>query len=165
MNKRKIFNDPVYGFVRFPFEFLYDLIDHPYFQRLRRISQMGLSHYVYPGALHTRFHHALGALHLMTRAINTLRDKGVEVSDEEYEAVCSAILLHDIGHGPFSHALEGEIIAVHHEDLSLAYMEELNKEFDGRLSLAIDIFTDSVASDNFCCSFLRQAKVKFCALP
>ncbi len=151
MNKRKIFNDPVYGFVRFPFEFLYDLIDHPYFQRLRRISQMGLSHYVYPGALHTRFHHALGALHLMTRAINTLRDKGVEVSDEEYEAVCSAILLHDIGHGPFSHALEGEIIAVHHEDLSLAYMEELNKEFDGRLSLAIDIFTD-----NYQKKFLHQ---------
>lgn len=142
MNKRKIFNDPVYGFVRFPFDFLYDIIDHPYFQRLRRISQMGLSHYVYPGALHNRFHHALGALHLMTRAINTLRDKGVEVSDDEYEAVCCAILLHDIGHGPFSHALEGEIVAVHHEDLSLAYMEELNKEFDGRLSLAIEIFTD-----------------------
>jgi HD superfamily phosphohydrolase len=147
MNKRKIFNDPVYGFIRFPFDFLYDIIDHPYFQRLRRISQMGLSHYVYPGALHTRFHHALGALHLMTRAINTLRDKGIAISDEEYEAVCCAILLHDIGHGPFSHALEGEIIAVHHEDLSLAYMEELNKEFDGRLSLAIDIFKNTYSKE------------------
>jgi len=143
MSKRKIFNDPVYGFVRFPIDFLYDLIDHPYFQRLRRISQMGLSHYVYPGALHNRFHHALGALHLMTRAINTIRDKGIEITDEEFEGVSCAILLHDIGHGPFSHALEGEIIAVHHEELSLAYMEALNKEFDGRLSLAIEIFKDT----------------------
>jgi len=140
MNKKKIFNDPVYGFIKYPFDILYDLIDHPYFQRLRRISQMGLSHYVYPGALHTRFHHALGALHLMTRAIQVLRYKDIEVSDEEYKAVCIAILLHDIGHGPYSHALEGKIIAVHHEVLSLRYMEVLNEEFGGELSLAIKIF-------------------------
>ena len=140
MNKKKIFNDPVYGFIRFPFDFLYDLIDHPYFQRLRRISQMGLSHYVYPGALHTRFHHALGALHLMTRAIDNLRLKGIAISDHEYEAVCCAILLHDIGHGPFSHALEGKIVPVHHESLSLAYMEVLNTQFAGKLDLAIKIF-------------------------
>ena len=142
MNKRKIFNDPVYGFIRFPFDFLYDIIDHPYVQRLRRISQMGLSHYVYPGAVHNRFHHALGALHLMTKAISTLRDKGIDITDKEYEAVCSAILLHDIGHGPFSHALEGKIVDVHHEALSLAYMHTLNEEFDGRLNLAIKIFQD-----------------------
>lgn len=140
MNKRKIFNDPVYGFVQFPFDFVYDLINHKYFQRLRRISQMGMSHYVYPGALHTRFHHALGALHLMTRAIDGLRLKGIHITDEEYEAVCIAILLHDIGHGPFSHALEGKIVAVHHEALSLAYMEALNKEYKGHLDLAILIF-------------------------
>ena len=151
MNKRKIFNDPVYGFIRFPFDLLYDLIDHPYFQRLRRISQMGLSHYVYPGALHTRFHHALGALHLMTRAIDNLRLKGIAISDEEYEAVCVAILLHDIGHGPFSHALEGKIVPVHHENLSLAYMEALNTEFEGKLDLAIKIFKNEYSK-----SFLHQ---------
>jgi len=151
MNKKKIFNDPVYGFIRFPFDMLYDLINHPYFQRLRRISQMGLSHYVYPGALHTRFHHAIGALHLMTRAIESLRYKQIEISDDEYEAVCCAILLHDIGHGPFSHALEGKIVTVHHEALSLAYMETLNIEFDGRLNLAISIFKNEYHK-----SFLHQ---------
>ncbi len=140
MAKKKIFNDPVYGFVSFPTELIYDLIDHKYFQRLRRISQLGLTHYVYPGALHTRFHHALGALHLMTEAIQTLREKGVEISNEEYEAVCIAILLHDIGHGPFSHALEHSILNLHHEHLSELFMKKLNDEFDGQLTLAISIF-------------------------
>lgn len=140
VNKKKIFNDPVYGFISFPFEILYDIINHPYFQRLRRIGQMGLSHYVYPGALHTRFHHALGSLHLTTQAIQVLREKDIEISDNEAEAVCIAILLHDIGHGPFSHALEGTLIKIAHEELSLAFMEELNIEFNGKLTLAIQIF-------------------------
>ncbi|MDF1695587.1 MAG: HD domain-containing protein [Saprospiraceae bacterium] len=140
MAKKKIFNDPVYGFVSFPTELIYDLIDHRYFQRLRRISQLGLTHYVYPGALHTRFHHALGALHLMTEAIQSLRDKGVGITDEEYEAVCIAILLHDIGHGPFSHALEHSIINLKHEYLSELFMEKLNAEFDGQLTMSISIF-------------------------
>ncbi len=140
MAKKKIFNDPVYGFVSFPTELIYDLIEHRYFQRLRRISQLGLTHYVYPGALHTRFHHALGALHLMTEAILSLREKGVSISSEEYEAVCIAILLHDIGHGPFSHALEHSIVDLHHENLSEMFMEKLNNEFNGRLSMAISIF-------------------------
>ena len=143
MSKKKIFNDPVYGFVSFPTELLYDLIDHKYFQRLRRITQLGLTHYVYPGALHTRFHHALGALHLMTEAVQTLREKGVVISDEEYEAVCVAILLHDIGHGPYSHALEHSFIDIHHEELSILFMQKLNEEFDGRLSLAMSIFEGS----------------------
>ena len=119
MSKKKIFNDPVYGLISFPYEILYDLIDHPYFQRLRRISQVGLTYLVYPGAHHTRFHHALGACHLMTRAIGTLREKDIEISEEEAKGACIAILLHDIGHGPFSHALEGMIIARSHEDISL----------------------------------------------
>lgn len=141
-NKRKIFNDPVYGFISFPFDILYDLIDHPYFQRLRRIKQMGFSHYIYPGAVHTRFHHAIGALHLMTLAIEVLRGKGVTIEGDEAEAVSIAILLHDIGHGPFSHALEGKLIDVHHEKLSLLIMERLNEEFKGRLAKAIEIFTN-----------------------
>ncbi len=140
MNKKKIFNDPVYGFISFPHEILYDIINHPYFQRLRRIGQMGLSHFVYPGALHTRFHHALGSLHLTTQAISVLREKEVQISEEESEAVSIAILLHDMGHGPFSHALEGLFIGVHHELISLAFMDELNREFGGRLDLAIKIF-------------------------
>lgn len=143
MAKKKIFNDPVYGFISFPTELIYDLIDHKYFQRLRRITQLGLTHYVYPGALHTRFHHALGALHLMTEAVHSLRDKGVEISDLEYEAVCIAILLHDIGHGPYSHALEHSFIDIHHEELSILFMKKLNDEFDGRLDLAISIFSGS----------------------
>ena len=142
MTKKKIFNDPVYGFVSFPTELIYELIDHRYFQRLRRISQLGLTHYVYPGANHTRFHHALGALHLMTEAIQSLREKDVIITDEEFESVCIAILLHDIGHGPFSHALEHSILDVHHEELSELFMEKLNNEFDGKLSLAIRIFKD-----------------------
>ena len=142
-NKVKIFNDPVYGFISFPKpSLLLDLVDHPYFQRLRRISQTALTYYVYPGAHHTRFHHALGAYHLMTQAVETLRQKGVEITIEEAEGVCIAILLHDIGHGPFSHALEHTIIDVHHEELSLLFMEELNKQFVGKLETAIAIFKD-----------------------
>lgn len=141
MNKKKIFNDPVYGFISVPYEIVFDLIEHPYFQRLRNIKQLGLTHLVYPGALHTRFHHALGAMHLMGIAIESLRYKKIEITEEEAEAVTIAILLHDIGHGPFSHALESCIVPeVHHESLSILFMKELNKQFNGRLSLAIEIF-------------------------
>ena len=140
MNKRKIINDPIYGFITIPYDIIFDLIEHPYFQRLRRIKQLGLTHYVYPGALHTRFHHALGAMHLMQQAIKTLRGKSIEITGEEAKAVTIAILLHDIGHGPFSHALEQKIVKVHHEEISLLFMEELNEEFDGKLDLAIKIF-------------------------
>lgn len=142
MKKQKIFNDPVYGFLTVPNGLLMQLIDHRYVQRLRRIKQLGMTHYVYPGALHTRFQHALGALHLMQQAIEVLRNKGVEISPEEAEAVCSAILLHDIGHGPFSHALEHTIVPVHHEEISSRVMEHLNAEFNGRLELAIEIYRD-----------------------
>jgi uncharacterized protein len=142
-NKIKIFNDPVYGFISFPKpSIMLDVIDHPYFQRLRRIAQTALTYYVYPGAHHTRFHHALGAYHLMTLSIEVLRQKGVEITDEEAEGVYLAILMHDIGHGPFSHALEHTIIDVHHEDLSLLFMNELNTIFKGKLTLAIQIFED-----------------------
>ena len=140
--RKKIFNDPVYGFVSVPGGLLLGLIDHPFFQRLRRIRQLGLAPFVYPGALHTRFHHALGALHLMQESIETLRQKGVLITDEEAEAACVAILLHDIGHGPFSHALEHTLVEMHHEQISLWIMEELNKQFDGKLELAISIFND-----------------------
>jgi HD superfamily phosphohydrolase len=136
----KIFNDPVYGFVSVPYGILLEIIDHPYFQRLRRIRQLGLSPYVYPGALHTRFHHALGALHLMQSAIASLKGKGVDISDMEAEAVSIAILLHDVGHGPFSHALEHTLVDMHHETLSALIMERLNTAFSGRLTLAIQIF-------------------------
>jgi len=140
-NKLKIFNDPIYGFITIPNTLIYDLIQHPYFQRLRRISQMGMSYLVYPGAHHTRFHHALGCMHIMQKAVQTLRFKGVEISNEEENALYIAILLHDIGHGPFSHAMEHSIVEeVHHEQLSLLFMEQLNKEFDGQLSLAIKVF-------------------------
>jgi HD superfamily phosphohydrolase len=141
-SRRKLFNDPVYGFVTVPYGLLLDLIDHPYFQRLRRIRQVGLTNLVYPGALHTRFHHALGALHLMQEAIEVLRYKGTAISEEEAEAVCAAILLHDIGHGPYSHALERALVNRHHEELSRMFMEALNRQFDGRLELAIRIFSD-----------------------
>jgi HD superfamily phosphohydrolase len=141
MNKKKIFNDPVYGFVTIPTELLFDLIEHPYFQRLRRIRQLGLTDFVYPGALHTRFHHALGAMHLMSLALRTLKDKGVKISAAEGEAALAAILLHDIGHGPLSHALETAIFQdVPHEQLSLFLMEKLSKQFRGRLALAIRMF-------------------------
>lgn len=140
-NKLKIFNDPIYGFISIPNTLIYDLIQHPYFQRLRRISQMGLSYIVYPGAHHTRFHHAIGCMHLMQKSVQTLRFKGVQISDEEETALYVAILLHDIGHGPFSHAMENSIVeGVHHEEISLAFMNELNHQFEGQLSLAIQIF-------------------------
>lgn len=142
MYKHKILNDPVYGFVNVPYGLIFDLVEHPYFQRLRRIKQVSLTHYVYPGALHTRFHHALGALHLMSQAIIILRSKGVEITEEEAQAVSIAILLHDIGHGPFSHTLEHTLINVSHEMLSTLFMEKLNEDFDGRLDLAIEIFND-----------------------
>jgi HD superfamily phosphohydrolase len=136
----KILNDPVYGFVSIPYGILFDLVEHPYFQRLRSIKQVSLTHYVYPGALHTRFHHALGALHLMGEAVASLRLKGVKINKREAEAVHIAILLHDIGHGPFSHTLEHTLIEAHHEELSVHFMERLNDEFGGKLELAIKIF-------------------------
>ncbi len=143
-NHRKIVNDPVYGFVTIQGELLFSLIEHPLLQRLRRIRQLGLTSFVYPGALHTRFHHALGAMHLMTEAIETLKMKGIEINDVEAEAVLIAILLHDIGHGPFSHSLENSIVkGMSHEDISLLMMQKLNDEFKGKLTLAIKIFTNS----------------------
>ena len=142
-NKLKIFNDPIYGFITIPNALIYDLIQHPYFQRLRRISQMGLSSLVYPGANHTRFHHALGCLHIMQKAIQVLRFKQTTISLDEENALYIAILLHDIGHGPFSHAMEHSIVEdVNHEALSLLFMNKLNQEFDGKLSLAIQIFKE-----------------------
>ena len=141
MEKIKIFNDPIYGFITIKNALIFGIIEHPLFQRLRRISQMGLSYLVYPGAHHTRFHHAIGCIFLMQKAIDTLRMKNVMISDAEEEALNLAILLHDIGHGPFSHALEKTIIENRsHEELSLRFMELLNNEFEGRLGLAIEIF-------------------------
>jgi len=140
-NKLKIFNDPIYGFITIPNALIFDLIEHKYFQRLRRITQMGLSYLVYPGAHHTRFHHALGSMYLMQKAIGILKFKGIAISEEEETALLIAILLHDIGHGPFSHAMEHSIVdGITHEELSLFFMEELNKKFNGKLSLAITIF-------------------------
>jgi uncharacterized protein len=142
-NKKKIINDPVYGFISVPGGIIFDIIEHPWLQRLRNIKQLGLTSFVYPGATHSRFQHALGALHLMDMAIQTLRTKGVKISGEESEATLLAILLHDAGHGPFSHALENSIISgISHEELSLLLMNRLNDEFNGNLSMAIDIFTD-----------------------
>jgi HD superfamily phosphohydrolase len=140
-NKFKLFNDPIYGFISIPSERIFDLVEHPYFQRLRRISQLGLSSLVYPGANHTRFHHALGAMHLMLKAIQVLRRKGIEITASEEESAQIAILLHDIGHGPFSHALEQTLLdGVHHETVSRMIMERLNVHFDGALDEAIAIF-------------------------
>ncbi|WP_231425620.1 HD domain-containing protein [Pedobacter sp. Leaf250] len=141
MNKKKIINDPVYGFISIPSELVYDVISHPYFQRLRYIKQLGMTHLVYPGALHTRFHHALGAMHLMSLAIEVLRSKGHTITDGEEEAATLAILLHDIGHGPFSHALEHSLVTgIKHEDISAKLMLDLNDHFDGKLTHAIEIF-------------------------
>jgi HD superfamily phosphohydrolase len=152
VEKRKIFNDPIYGFVSIPYGIILDLIDHPYFQRLRRIRQLGMTSFVYPGALHTRFHHALGAMYLMSQAIDTLRNKGVAISSKEQEGVLLAILLHDIGHGPFSHALEHSLVSgIPHEKISSLFMEQLNKEFKGKLSTAIEIF-----NNNYPKKFLHQ---------
>lgn len=151
-NKRKIINDPLYGFINITSDLIFDLIEHPWFQRLRRIKQLGLTNYVYPGANHTRFQHALGSMYLIGEALNTLRSKGHEITSEEAEAVSIAILLHDIGHGPFSHALEFTLIESHnHERLSLALMKELNKQFNGSLELAISIFVNQYHK-----SFLHQ---------
>ena len=142
MNKKKIFNDPVYGFINIHSDLIFDIIQHRYFQRLRRIKQLGLTDFVYPGALHTRFHHALGAMHLMSNALMNLRSKGHEISDKEYEASLIAILLHDVGHGPFSHTLEFSLLKnIHHEDISLKIFERLNAHFNQELDLAIQIFT------------------------
>jgi HD superfamily phosphohydrolase len=140
-NKLTILNDPIYGFITIPDTLIYDLVQHPYFQRLRRISQMGLSYLVYPGAHHTRFHHALGCMHIMQKAIEVIRFKGTEISKDEEKALYGAILLHDIGHGPFSHAMERSIVNdVSHEAISLLFMNRLNDAFDGQLGLAIQIF-------------------------
>src|SRR5690606_7439586 len=139
----KIINDPVYGFVPIPAGLVFDLIQHPYFQRLRYIKQVSMTHLVYPGALHTRFQHAIGAMHLMSMALETLRSKGIMISEEEGEAVLAAILLHDIGHGPFSHSLEHSLITgVSHELLSSLLMDRINQDLGGRLSLAINIFNN-----------------------
>ncbi len=144
LNKRKIFNDPVYGFITIPNELVFDLIEDQYFQRLRRIKQLGLTHLVYPGALHNRFQHSLGAMHLITKAIGELKFKGHSISTEEEESVAIAALLHDIGHGPYSHALEHSIVDnISHEQISKIFMTRLNERFDGKLSMAIDIYNNT----------------------
>ena len=141
MNKKKIINDPLYGLISIPDELVYDIIEHAYFQRLRRIKQLGLTDYVYPGATHTRFHHAIGAMYLMSRALDTLRQKGVEISEDEYQASLVAVLLHDAGHGPFSHTLEYSLLHdIPHEKLSLVIIEKFNELFNNELTLAIRIF-------------------------
>mgnify|MGYP001284491517 FL=1 len=143
-NKKKIINDPIYGFISIPDEFIFDIIEHPYLQRLRRISQLGLSHLVYPGAVHTRFQHVIGAMHLMGKAISVLKKKGHCISDQEKRAVLLAILLHDIGHGPFSHALEFDIVkSVTHENISAYFIKRLEKSFGPDLKLALTIFEDN----------------------
>ena len=142
--KNKILNDPIYGFITIPSELIYKIIEHPYFQRLRRISQLGLSYLVFPGAHHTRFHHAIGAMHLMQKAVRVLKRKNIKISEEEEEALLIAILLHDIGHGPFSHALEHSLVRnISHENISIQYMHKLNRIFKNRLSLAIKIFQNN----------------------
>lgn len=151
INKKKIINDPVFGFINLQSELVFDLIEHPYMQRLRRIKQLGLSFLVYPGANHSRFEHALGASHLMRQAISVLRLKGHEITDEEADAVTLAILLHDIGHAPFSHVLENTLAEIPHETISLLMMHELNRQFEGKLGLAIEIFNNQYKKQ-----FLRQ---------
>ncbi|HEX7016388.1 MAG TPA: HD domain-containing protein [Cyclobacteriaceae bacterium] len=144
MNKKKIINDPLYGFITIRSELIFDIITHPWFQRLRHIRQLGLTEFVYPGALHTRFQHALGAMHLMGRALDTLRNRGIEISEQEYEAAQLAILLHDMGHGPFSHSLEETLLdGVHHESISYRFMQELNRQFDGALGMTLEMFRNS----------------------
>jgi HD superfamily phosphohydrolase len=152
INKRKIINDPVFGFISINYDLVFDLIEHPYFQRLRRIKQLGLSCLVYPGANHTRFEHTIGTMHLMQLALDVLVSKGAEISNQEAEATIIAILLHDIGHGPFSHALESTLVAeISHEKISLMLMKELNKEFNNQLELAISIFKNEYSK-----KFLHQ---------
>ena len=143
MSFRKIINDPVYGFITIDDELILKIIAHPYYQRLRRIHQMAMALLVYPGAVHTRLHHSLGAYHLMRNALHELKNKGVEITQAEEQGAKIAILLHDIGHGPFSHALENILLEkMHHEAISLMLMKELNKQFDGQLQMALDIFTN-----------------------
>ena len=141
INKIKTINDPVYGFIKIPSELVYDLMDHPWFQRLRRIKQLGLTNYVYPSAHHTRFQHALGAMHLMNQAVGVLRSKGIHITHDEAEGLSIAILLHDIGHGPFSHTLEKSIVTgLSHEDISDMFIAHLNKLHEGKLEMARKIF-------------------------
>ena len=155
-NKLKILNDPIYGFIQIPNTLVFDIIEHPYFQRLRRITQMGFSNLVYPGANHTRFHHAIGCMHLMQKAVRVLRFKEVEISKEEENALYIAILLHDIGHGAFSHALEHSIVSgISHEEISLQFMHQLNQEFKGQLTLAIAIF-EGKYSRKFLCQLISS---------
>lgn len=143
MNKRKIFNDPVYGFIAIPYDIVFDIIEHPYFQRLRRIQQLGLSSLVYPGATHSRFHHSLGAMHLMNKSLEVLKSKGHIITDDECKAATIAILLHDIGHGPFSHALESVLInGVHHEDISKHLIQKMQLQFGKPIEMAYQIFTN-----------------------
>jgi uncharacterized protein len=144
LNKKKIINDPLYGFIKIPGELIFDIIEHPWFQRLRHIKQLGLTDFVYPSAQHTRFQHALGALHLMGQVLDSLRNKGVAISEDEYEASLIAVLLHDIGHGPLSHALEDSLlVGIKHESLSYMFMQELNSQLNGSLDLALKIFRNS----------------------
>lgn len=143
-NKKKIINDPIYGFVNLPYDIVFDIIEHPYFQRLRRIRQLGLTSTVYPGAYHTRFHHVIGSMHLAIQAIDTLKSKGHSISDAERKAVVCGVLLHDIGHGPFSHALEHTIVnGINHEELSILFIERLNEEFNGELDLTLQVFKNT----------------------
>ena len=143
MNEHKIINDPVFGFIKIKRGLLYDIVSHPLFQRLNRINQLGLTSVVYPGARHTRFQHSLGAFHLMSEAVKSLTEKGIYIFDSEAEAVQAAILMHDIGHGPFSHVLEHTLIhGISHEDISLMMMEQINRDLRGELNLAISIFKD-----------------------
>jgi len=152
MGFRKIINDPVYGFITIDDAFIYQIISHPYYQRLRRIHQMAMAHLVYPGAVHTRLHHSLGAYHLMRNALHEIKSKGINISEDEEQAAKIAVLLHDIGHGPFSHALEHTLIKdVDHEEISLLLMKRMNEEFDGKMQKAIDIFTN-----NYSKNFLHQ---------
>jgi uncharacterized protein len=153
-NKLKIFNDPVYGFINIPYPAVFDILEHPYFQRLRRIKQLGLTHLVYPGALHTRFQHAMGAMYLMGQAIDTLRSKDHEITEQEAIGATLAILMHDIGHGPFSHALENTLIpGMNHEDLSLLFMERLKTKTPESIQMAIDIFCNKYQK-NICTNLL-----------
>jgi len=142
LNKKKIINDPIYGFISIPNDLIYDIINHSFFQRLRRIKQLGMTDFVYPGALHTRFHHALGSMHLMNEALTNLQKKGIEIDEGEFTGALIAVLLHDVGHAPFSHALENElVVGIGHEQISSMIMQQLNREFGGALELAIKIFT------------------------
>ncbi|HYQ58872.1 MAG TPA: HD domain-containing protein, partial [Draconibacterium sp.] len=151
LNKKKLINDPVFGFINLQSDIIFDLLEHPIFQRLRHIKQLGLSYLVFPGANHTRFEHAIGTVYLMRQAISSLRLKGHHINEEEAEAVSIAILLHDVGHAPFSHVLENTLVNISHEDISLMLMQELNHEFNGKLDLAIQIFTN-----NYKKQFLHQ---------